>query len=40
MNVYEHGWVDGVAPVEAVLVFEVDDFEPGATLEVEDVVVR
>ena len=39
-NYYTHGWRDGVERVEAVLVFEVTRFEPGAVLSVEDVVVR
>ncbi len=40
MNVYEHGWRNGVEPVEAFLVFEVFRFEPGAKLTIRDVVVR
>lgn len=39
-NIYEHGWREGTEPVEAVLVFDVFRFEPGATLSVRDVVVR
>ena len=39
-NYYLHGWREGVERVEAVLVFEVTRFEPGAILSVEDVVVR
>lgn len=39
-NVYEHGWRDGLERVEAVLVFDVKRFDPGATIEVRDVVVR
>ena len=39
-NVYEHGWRDGLERVEAVLVFDVKRFDPGATVEVRDVVVR
>jgi hypothetical protein len=39
-NIYEHGWRDGVEPVEAVLVFDVFRFEPGAKLSIADVVVR
>ena len=37
---YSHGWREGVERVEAVLVFDVDHAEPGATLSVSDVVVR
>jgi hypothetical protein len=39
-NVYEHGRRDGLERVEAVLVFDVKRFDPGATVEVRDVVVR
>lgn len=39
-NIYEHGWREGTERVEAVLVFDVFRFEPGATLSVRDVVVR
>ncbi len=39
-NVHEHGWRDGLERVEAVLVFDVKRFDPGATVEVRDVVVR
>lgn len=39
-NYYMHGWRDGVERVEAVLVFTVSRFEPGATLKIRDVVVR
>lgn len=39
-NVYEHGWRDALERVEAVLVFDVKRFDPGATVEVRDVVVR
>jgi hypothetical protein len=39
-NVYEHGWRDGLERVEAVLLFDVKRFDPGATVEVRDVVVR
>lgn len=39
-NYYEHGWREGVERVEAVLVFDVDDVEPGAVLRIRDVVVR
>jgi len=39
-NIYEHGWREGIEGVEAVLVFDVFRFEPGATLSIRDVVVR
>jgi hypothetical protein len=39
-NRYEHGWRDGLERVEAVLVFDVKRFDPGATVEVQDVHVR
>jgi hypothetical protein len=39
-NIYEHGWREGTERVEAILVFDVFRFEPGATLSVRDVVVR
>jgi hypothetical protein len=39
-NYYVHGWREGVERIEAVLVFEVTRFEPGATLSIADVVVR
>lgn len=39
-NVYEHGWREGVEHVEAVLVFDVFRFEPGAKLSIRDVLVR
>jgi hypothetical protein len=39
-NTYEHGWRAGVERVEAILVFTVDRFDPGATLAIRDVVVR
>lgn len=39
-NYYLHGWREGAERVEAVLVFEVARFEPGAVLSIEDVVVR
>lgn len=39
-NYYLHGWRAGVERVEAVLVFEVRRFVPGAVLAVEAVVVR
>jgi hypothetical protein len=39
-NAYEHGWRDGLERIEAVMVFEVKRFDPGATVEVRDVAVR
>jgi hypothetical protein len=39
-NTYEHGWRSGTERVQAVLVFNVAHFDPGATLGVKDVVVR
>ncbi len=39
-NIYEHGWREGIEGVEAVLVFDVFHFDPGATLSIQDVVVR
>ena len=39
-NYYEHGWRPGTERVEAVLVFDVFRFDPGATLSIKDVEVR
>jgi hypothetical protein len=39
-NKYEHGWREGIEGVEAVLVFDVFRYEPGATLSIQDVVVN
>lgn len=39
-NYYLHGWRDGVERIEAVLVFDVSRFAPGAVLAIRDVVVR
>lgn len=39
-NIYEHGWREGTEGVEAVLVFDVIHFDPGAMLSIHDVVVR
>jgi hypothetical protein len=39
-NIYEHGWHPGSERVEAVLVFNVTHFDPGATLGVKDIVVQ
>jgi hypothetical protein len=39
-NIYRHGWREGTEGVEAVLMFDVFRFDPGATLSIADVVVR
>ena len=39
-NVYEHGWRSGRERIEAVLVFGVSRFDPGAVLRIRDVVVE
>lgn len=39
-NVYEHGWRPGTERVRATLSFMVESFEPGAVLEVTNVLVR
>jgi hypothetical protein len=39
-NIYEHGWRTGTERVHVRLVFTVDSFEPGASLEITNVVVR
>jgi hypothetical protein len=39
-NVYEHGWREGTERVEAVLVFNVFRYDPGAKLAIRNVVVR
>ena len=39
-NIYEHGWREGTERVEAVLVFNVFRFDPGATLSIRNVLVR
>jgi hypothetical protein len=39
-NAYDHGWRPGVERFQAVLLFEVSRFTPGAVLIIEDVVVR
>lgn len=39
-NAYEHGWRRGVERVHVALEFDVDEFAPGATLEVLGLVVR
>jgi hypothetical protein len=38
-NLYERGWHDGTEEVAALLVFDVTSFEPGAVLEIRDLVV-
>jgi hypothetical protein len=40
LNRYDHGWREGVEVVEAVLVFTVVDYDPGAIIPVRDIVVR
>lgn len=39
-NLYEHGWHDGVEEVEASITFDVAWFEPGASLDIVEIVVR
>ena len=39
MNIYEHGWYPGTEAVEVLLVYEARHVEPGATIEIRDVVV-
>jgi hypothetical protein len=39
-NIYQHGWRPGAERVQAILVFDVAHFDPGATLGIRDVVVR
>jgi hypothetical protein len=39
-NIYEHGWREGIEGVDAVLVFDVFRFDPGAKLSIADVIVR
>lgn len=38
-NIHEHGWYPGTEAVEVFLVFEVRHVDPGATIEIRDVVV-
>jgi hypothetical protein len=38
-NIYDHGWYPGTEAVEVFLVFEARHIEPGATLEIRNVVV-
>lgn len=39
-NLYEHGWWPGTEAVDVFLVFEARHVDPGATIEIRDVVVR
>ncbi len=39
-NLYEHGWHAGTEEVQANLVFDVVEFEPGATLGIRNLVVE
>ncbi len=39
-NYYAHGWRAGTERIRAVLVFSVKRFDPGAVLDVRDIVVR
>lgn len=39
-NYYEHGWQAGTERIRAVLVFRVTRFDPGAVLQVRDILVR
>jgi hypothetical protein len=39
-NIHDHGWHPGGERVRATLVFDVEWFEAGAVLDVEDIVVR
>jgi hypothetical protein len=39
-NIYEHGWRSGTERVHVRFVFTVDAFDPGARLEISDVLVR
>jgi hypothetical protein len=38
-NKYEHGWWAGVEPVQVFLVFEARHVDPGATIEIRDLLV-
>jgi hypothetical protein len=38
--VYEHGWRSDPERIEAVLVFAVARFDPGAVLRIRDVIVE
>ncbi len=39
-NAYTHGWREGLERIEAIVVFDVKRFDPGASIEIIDVVVR
>ena len=39
-NLYERGWHDGVEEVVAVIVFDVTSFQPGAVLQMRDLVLE
>jgi hypothetical protein len=39
-NAYDHGWRPGTERVRVHLVFTVESFDPGATLEITDVIIR
>jgi hypothetical protein len=39
-NLYERGWHDGVEEVVALIAFDVTSFQPGAVLEMRDLVVE
>jgi hypothetical protein len=39
-NLYDHGWRPGVERVRVILEFTVEEFAPGATLDVADLAVR
>jgi len=39
-NAYAHGWREDVERIEALLVFDVKRLDPGAVIEVRDVIVR
>jgi hypothetical protein len=39
-NIYDHGWHPGVERVEARLVFDVEQLDPGARLQVRGIAVR
>jgi hypothetical protein len=40
LNAYDHGWRPGTERVHVRLRFAVESFDPGATLEITDVLVR
>lgn len=39
-NIYEHGWRPGVEQVVAKAVFEITSADPGATMQIRNVVIR